>query len=217
MSNPASDYCLEQGFILEIVSAEDGSQSGICQFPDGTSCDEWAFFRGECGPASQTSLPEDTQQPESTPNSAEVTYPPVPTINSADYLGWWTYQHPVYGFSLKLPEDWTAQEETSIDNTLSGHLITLLPDPALGSSIWITFRQPGEEILLWPTGVGEGEFIQQGTLEISGVTIQRSYMVCPSGEITSIWYQGMEGDPAVSLGDLEFGMIFRASESHCEP
>lgn len=50
LANPASVYCEEQGYELEIVTDEDGNQSGICIFPDGSSCDEWAFFRGECGP-----------------------------------------------------------------------------------------------------------------------------------------------------------------------
>ncbi len=49
MPNPASVYCEQQGNKLEIRTAADGSQSGICVFPDGTSCDEWAYFRGECG------------------------------------------------------------------------------------------------------------------------------------------------------------------------
>lgn len=49
--NPASVYCEQNGGKLEIVTAADSSQSGICIFPDGSSCDEWAYFRGECGPA----------------------------------------------------------------------------------------------------------------------------------------------------------------------
>ena len=52
--NPASVYCEEQGYKLEIVTAADGSQSGLCIFPDGRSCDEWAYYRGECGPAQLT-------------------------------------------------------------------------------------------------------------------------------------------------------------------
>jgi putative hemolysin len=47
--NPASLYCEEQGNTLEIRTAEDGSQSGLCVFPDGSVCDEWAYFQGECG------------------------------------------------------------------------------------------------------------------------------------------------------------------------
>ena len=53
--NPASVYCKEQGNKLEIRIAADGSQNGICVFPDGSTCDEWAYFRGECGSAAQKS------------------------------------------------------------------------------------------------------------------------------------------------------------------
>jgi putative hemolysin len=49
MANPASVYCKEQGYELEIREAE-GGQVGYCVFPDGTECEEWAFYRGECGP-----------------------------------------------------------------------------------------------------------------------------------------------------------------------
>ena len=55
MPNPASVYCTQNGNKLEIRTAADGSQSGICVFPDGSTCDEWAYFRGECGLAPQKS------------------------------------------------------------------------------------------------------------------------------------------------------------------
>jgi putative hemolysin len=54
LANPASVYCEEQGNRLEIRTAPDGSQSGVCIFPDGSECDEWAYFRGECAPASKS-------------------------------------------------------------------------------------------------------------------------------------------------------------------
>ncbi len=54
--NPASVYCEQNGNKLEIRTAADGSQSGVCVFADGSTCDEWAFYRGECGPAIQKSL-----------------------------------------------------------------------------------------------------------------------------------------------------------------
>jgi putative hemolysin len=53
MPNPASVYCKQNGNRLEIQTASDGSQNGICVFPDGSTCDEWAYFRGECGLAAQ--------------------------------------------------------------------------------------------------------------------------------------------------------------------
>jgi putative hemolysin len=51
MPNPASVYCQEQGYQVEIRTAEDGSQAGYCIFPDGGECDEWAYYRRECSPA----------------------------------------------------------------------------------------------------------------------------------------------------------------------
>jgi putative hemolysin len=54
MPNPASVYCEQNGNKHEIQTAADGSQPEICTFPDGSTCDEWAYFRGECGPAVAT-------------------------------------------------------------------------------------------------------------------------------------------------------------------
>ncbi len=53
LANPASVYCEDQGFTLEIRTADDGSQSGFCIFPDGSECEEWAYYRNECAPASE--------------------------------------------------------------------------------------------------------------------------------------------------------------------
>jgi len=50
IANPASQYCEEQGYTVEIRTAADGSQTGYCIFDDGTECEEWAFQRGECKP-----------------------------------------------------------------------------------------------------------------------------------------------------------------------
>jgi putative hemolysin len=48
IANPASTFCIKQGGESKIISAEDGSQSGICLLPGGIECDEWTYFRGEC-------------------------------------------------------------------------------------------------------------------------------------------------------------------------
>ena len=49
MPNPASVYCEEQGGTLELRDTDEG-QIGICVFDDGSECEEWAFYRDECGP-----------------------------------------------------------------------------------------------------------------------------------------------------------------------
>jgi putative hemolysin len=50
LPNPASVYCEEQGGTIDVREDADGNQYGICIFDDGSECDEWAFFRGECAP-----------------------------------------------------------------------------------------------------------------------------------------------------------------------
>jgi len=47
LPNPASVYCGEQGGYLRIEDSEAG-QVGICTLADGTECEEWAYYRGEC-------------------------------------------------------------------------------------------------------------------------------------------------------------------------
>ncbi len=51
LPNPASFYCARNG--NKLVPAADGIQNGLCIFPDGSACDEWAYYRGECCPAAQ--------------------------------------------------------------------------------------------------------------------------------------------------------------------
>ncbi|MGB0114765.1 MAG: DUF333 domain-containing protein [Ilumatobacteraceae bacterium] len=43
-ANPASVYCVDQGGEVEIVDTDDG-EAGVCHLPDGTSVDEWEYFR----------------------------------------------------------------------------------------------------------------------------------------------------------------------------
>jgi hypothetical protein len=43
--NPASVYCEKHGGKLKIITNPDGSQYGLCIFPDGRQCEEWDFFR----------------------------------------------------------------------------------------------------------------------------------------------------------------------------
>ena len=43
LANPASAYCEENGGTLQI---EDGAW--LCMFTDGSYCEEWSYFSGEC-------------------------------------------------------------------------------------------------------------------------------------------------------------------------
>jgi putative hemolysin len=89
MPNPASVYCTQQGNKLEIRTADDGSQSGICIFPDGGTCDEWAYYRRECGPATPAMTVEATTEASGgTEEQASGGYmPPGTTEEIADWWG----------------------------------------------------------------------------------------------------------------------------------
>lgn len=54
IANPASVFCVEQGGTVEIETAADGSEAGICVLPDGTRIDEWEYFRSEAGASDTT-------------------------------------------------------------------------------------------------------------------------------------------------------------------
>jgi hypothetical protein len=86
MPNPASVYCEQQGFKSETRTAADGSQTSYCIFPDGSECDEWMYFRGECGPSASS---------------------PQPTAEIID--GWETFQNETLGYSFQYPPDATIE------------------------------------------------------------------------------------------------------------
>jgi putative hemolysin len=373
MPNPAAVFCEEQGYVTEMRTASDGSQSAACIFPDGSECDEWAYFRNECSPGQyyplSTPVPENTLAPTAQPTpfcTGEVAegwvlychevlglsfqYPqdatieldstgytisvngpavnsevwpvfmisfprdrqeyrlpagsdlqqwlvdhyllsdplqpdvtiagttaihtrfqgspqsyandryyfahngqiyiiviihtgnhedwelynhfldsvhfveipvsqssPTPIsaalpIDPAIYQDWITYTNAAYGFSFRFPDNWMIEESVT-----DIHLLTIHPlDFPDRESIRLTFRRIGEEALLWPTGVGEGEFIPQGTLDISGQPVNRLLLVCPAGEVTAIWYHQAADQPNIVRGDLEFGIIFSATPYHCQ-
>jgi putative hemolysin len=70
MPNPASVYCAAQGYKLETrTDPTTGGEVGYCVFPDGSSCEEWAFYRGQC-------QYDPKPKPQPTPTPTPV--PPVP-------------------------------------------------------------------------------------------------------------------------------------------
>jgi putative hemolysin len=73
MANPASVFCENNNGTLEIVN-EDAGQKGICILADGTRCDEWSYYRGECPsiqPEPSNKSVETIQPAKSIPESIE--------------------------------------------------------------------------------------------------------------------------------------------------
>ncbi len=50
IANPASEYCINQGYDWSIVKDTAGNEYGICKFPDGSECEEWAYYNSKCKP-----------------------------------------------------------------------------------------------------------------------------------------------------------------------
>lgn len=53
MPNPASVNCIDLGGTLKIEMQE-GGEVGFCHLPNGSICEEWALFRGECNAQQMT-------------------------------------------------------------------------------------------------------------------------------------------------------------------
>jgi len=50
MADPAAVYCQTMGYQHQVITEVDGSQHGICIFPDRASCPAWDFLAGKCEP-----------------------------------------------------------------------------------------------------------------------------------------------------------------------
>jgi len=48
LANPASVNCGKRGGKTVIRKNADGSEYGVCVFPNGAECEEWALFRRQC-------------------------------------------------------------------------------------------------------------------------------------------------------------------------
>ena len=92
LPNPASVNCAQQGGRLEIRTDDSGGQVGICLFPEGSECEEWALFRNECQPGSVA-----------THDPAPTSIPAV-ELGAATPDGWEVYNDPNLGFSFFYPQ-----------------------------------------------------------------------------------------------------------------
>jgi putative hemolysin len=204
MPNPAAVYCEEQGNTVAIRTDEKGGQYGVCIFPDGSECDEWAYYRGECSPGESPA-----------PTAAEATLAPIETLAPeptslptvvGGYATWPRYAHEEYGFSFQYPPDWVVEPDANPVSTLYGHALFVRPaDESARVNLRVVFRRAGEDILLWPTGAGEGEFVERDLAQFIGGTLKRVVLVC-EGRDQSVWYKSVTGGEN-RRSDLEFSFI----------
>ena len=96
MPNPASVNCEQNGGKLELRQDALGGVAGICIFPDGSECDEWAFFRHECKPGDSLL----NTVPAASPVGIESP-PIIPPEEASD--GWNIYRNEELGYSFHYP------------------------------------------------------------------------------------------------------------------
>lgn len=161
MANPASVYCEEQGGTLEMRQDASGGSYGVCIIPDGSECDEWAFFRGECQPGVQDGQDEE-DQPISTRYEVIAWYGRV--VSSATGI-------PAESKLLIAPEG-TGEVFVTGENGEIENLILSIRDkepPANYANFWGRLDCPNpEECLLTVTQIrldGPGEFYEPDLVE----------------------------------------------------
>jgi len=143
-ANPASVFCEEHGGRLEIREDPSGGQMGICVFADGSECNEWAYFRGECAPGE--SLSSDSTIPSDTAISAG---PAIPE-------GWETYMHPGLGYSFFYPTG------STIENNDIGRSISVI-GPLENDEHWPWFNvaHPDQEDYRLTEGADLGTWLRE--------------------------------------------------------
>ncbi len=96
IANPAAVFCEKNGGKLELREDTSGGVSGVCIFPDGSECDEWAFYRKVCKPGDSLS----ELIPSVSPLAAEPS--PIATVEIASD-GWKIYRNNELGYRFHYP------------------------------------------------------------------------------------------------------------------
>ncbi len=125
MANPASIHCEQNGGRLELQHDATGGVIGVCAFPDGSTCEAWTYFRGECGPA--------------TPIRLTPAVPAEPTLNaSGGFMLPGTAEEMAHWWGVIKGTDPGAQYDDYFERQDLGQVITFgidSMDPAVRSQI----------------------------------------------------------------------------------
>lgn len=167
LPNPASVYCEENGGTLDIREGE-GGQIGICVFPDGSECEEWAYFRKECQPGSGATVypAPDTILP--------AVEPPAATDEPLDLT-----QHQsdeAYGITFFAPTDYTFEA--------GDHTMIIRRE---GYKLFIGYQRTDEETIPFRSGMPSGEFRNAGTLKVGGTDFTKQELV-DGGKVKVVQY-----------------------------
>lgn len=169
LPNPASVYCEENGGTLDIREGE-GGQYGVCIFPDGSECDEWAYFRKECQPGSpEKVVPPSASKPPAVETPASHDNEQV--LPSPKHI-----QDVSYGITFNAPNDYILEA--------GDHSVIIRRE---GYSLFIGYQWTDEDPLPFRTGMPAGEFRSAGSIQIGGVDFTKQELVS-EGKIKVVEY-----------------------------
>ncbi len=175
LANPASVHCEGQGYTLEMRTDENGGQYGICTFPDGSECEEWAFYRGECSPASETATETPTVEPTVDTEDADTKHP-ADTKQPDAYPGWASYTNPDYGFAFRYPTTWTIEEVPAREEERGTWANSIqLRQGTL--RLVVFYKRSSEDVLMGPSGLPAGDLEDRGTVSLMGQEVIRQMVV----------------------------------------
>lgn len=209
LPNPASVFCQENGGTIE-MRQDDAGQYGVCVFADGSECEEWAYYRGECrhGESIPGAEPTATAEPAPTAESEPTaTAEPMPTTEptapsaAIDTGEWLLFEHPDYGFSFSYPPHWTLEEDLRPQSTSYRHAYWLRPQAGSKEVLTIGFRRASEEdVGIQRTGVGAGDLQTRGAVDFLGQPSQRVLLIFEEKTMGVLY----EGGAEIERGDMRF-------------
>jgi len=128
--NDAAQFCIDNWGKHEIVTSETAVY-GECTLPDGTVCDEWDYYEGNC-PEQETSLPADAKTSltlEELESIEETNFPKSYTYSSFNIVenlagDEWEYTYPEdISHTLLIPEHATMASREVISSWIEDGMI----------------------------------------------------------------------------------------------
>jgi uncharacterized protein len=224
IANPASLFCAQHGGTLEVRKDDQGGESGMCVFPDGARCDEWAFWRGECGPAGRP--PVEAGLTLANPASLfceqqggvlEIRQDSqggeygLCTFKDGSLCEEWAlfngqcrpgskpqtpgeYTNSAYGYTLKLPEGWSVEEKNAQQVLLRNEFYEL----------FLGVQRPGEEPETFRSDTPTGERVDGGTFTLLGKPQPKQLLVVDGMTRRVEYASRLEAGPLLLTAWLEY-------------
>ncbi|MEN9934192.1 MAG: hypothetical protein RLZZ387_771 [Chloroflexota bacterium] len=202
LANPASVYCRDQGYTLELRTDPSGGQYGVCVLAPGVECEEWAFYRHECGPGAGAT--------DAVTATTEITYRPAPS--SAESRQGWCMSSSLAAWR---PDAWRCMVDSEIYDPCfavpgASESVICGADPTTGSAgFTLRLTQPltaadvpqATTTHAWMLELADGTICGYATGATGGVGDKRINYLCQSAD---------PSQRRAILGDLQAGTVWTA-------